>query len=83
MNLDQLERHILAERSRRMIADWEATIRERGCVPQIIVDESDDGTDRKRQLAALGNPRFAVIRVIVHPKAGGLDHDLNPPTASS
>jgi hypothetical protein len=40
--------------------------------PQIIVDENDDGTDQERQLAALGNPRFVIVRTIVHPPEGGV-----------
>ena len=69
--LDGLEKELLAERERRMWADWEATIRERGSVPCIIIDQGD-GADRKRQLEALGNPRFAIVWETVSPPAGGV-----------
>jgi hypothetical protein len=71
VNLDLLERHILAERSRRMGEAIARQWRRPGGVPWIIVDENDDGTDRRRQLAAHGNPEFAVVWVIVHPPADG------------
>jgi hypothetical protein len=70
-NLELLERHILAERSRRMWAKLEVASR-RDKVREIIT-ESD--ADRDRQMAALraelGPDVFVIERRIVSPPADG------------
>jgi hypothetical protein len=71
VNLDLLERLILAERDRRR---GEAIVRQSrrpGGIPWIIVDQGD-GAELQRQLAAHGNPEFAIVWEMVHPPAGGV-----------
>jgi hypothetical protein len=73
--LEELERLILAERNRRMDMDIAATIRRPGGVPWIIVENDED---RDRQLAALGNPEFAIVWVMVHSPAEGVLPGMRP-----
>ena len=68
LRLEELEKLLLAESQRRMGEAIARQWRRPGGVPWIVVENDED---RDRQLAALGNPEFAIVWVSAHPPADG------------
>ena len=71
LRLEELERLLVAERDRRRWAAYDRTIRARGSIPRIVLDEPDKDAQRKRLLAELGNPEYWIERPIIDPPADG------------
>jgi hypothetical protein len=69
--LEKLELELLAESNRRVGEAMARTIRDRGSIPRIVLDEPDKDAQRKRLLAELGNPEFWIERPIIDPPADG------------
>jgi hypothetical protein len=69
--LASLEKELLAEAERRKWAAYNRTIRDRGSIPRIVLDEPDKDAQRKRLLAELGQPEYWIERRIIDPPADG------------
>jgi hypothetical protein len=77
LRLEELEKLLLAESQRRVGEAIARQWRRPGGVPWIIIDQGDDA-DRERQLAALGNPEFAIVWEMVRPPDGGVLPGMRP-----